>query len=325
MYLTRMQRHLVALSMAGAMAVPVTAAAQGRARGRQDNDQNQSENRQRQDERRQGEARPQAQVQQDAPQPAPEPERRPSRFPQGDPRRSGSPQPAPAATPQARSEARPTVRPEARADVGPRAQESRPNDRSYATAVPRASVAPQTYVGGYSNSNGYDNRNNAYRPNAVYGPVYRGGNYHWEGPHYAPHFVAHGIIRPWNPVRFYAPYYTFRPRFALSFGISMGYPVGYPYGWYDPFAYTTAFPAPVYRTAYGGVSFDLDPVWASVFVDGSYIGTSEEFGPYDAPLTLPVGVHRVDIRANGYRTLSFDISVISGQVIPYQGRMAWIR
>jgi ABC-type sulfate transport system permease subunit len=31
------------------------------------------------------------------------------------------------------------------------------------------------------------------------------------------------------------------------------------------------------------------------------------------------------LRANGYRTLSFDISVISGQVIPYQGRMAWVR
>jgi arylsulfatase A-like enzyme len=31
------------------------------------------------------------------------------------------------------------------------------------------------------------------------------------------------------------------------------------------------------------------------------------------------------LHANGYRTLSFDIHVISGQVIPYQGRMAWVR
>jgi hypothetical protein len=308
--LTRVQRHLLVWSTAGALVLPIAAAAQGRARGRQDNGRDQKPDQNQE----------QKQEQKDAP-------RRPSRLPQGEVRTPTSSAPAPQARFESRPEARPTVRPEARADVGPRVQEPRPNDRG-PVAVPRASSAPRSYDGGgYRNDNGYyDSRgNNGYRPNAAYGPVYRGGSYHWEGPHYAPHFVGRGVIVPYNPVRFYAPYYAFRPRVALSFGISIGYPVAYPYGWYDPFAYVGAFPRPVYRSAYGGVSFDLDPIWGSVFVDGQYIGTADQFGPYDAPLTLPVGIHRVDIRANGYRTLSFDISVVSGQVIPYQGRMAWVR
>jgi len=171
----------------------------------------------------------------------------------------------------------------------------RANDGGAGYAVPRASLAPPA------------NRNYG-----TYGPVYRGGTYRWEGPYYAPHFVGRSVIRPWNPVRFYSPYYAFRPRVALGSGLWAGYPVAYPYGWYDPFAYASAFPRPVTRNAYGGVSFDVDPRDAAIYIDGEYIGYVDEFGPYDAPLTLPVGLHRVDVRAPGYRTLSFDVSVAPG-------------
>jgi len=51
------------------------------------------------------------------------------------------------------------------------------------------------------------------------------------------------------------------------------------------------------------------------------IGTVGEFTPTSQPLGLPAGRHHVEIRAAGYQTISFDVDVMAGEVIPYQGSM----
>jgi hypothetical protein len=71
----------------------------------------------------------------------------------------------------------------------------------------------------------------------------------------------------------------------------------------------------------GGVSFEISPGTAEVFIDGSYVGTAGEFTPTTQPLGLTPGRHRIEIRAQGYRTMNFDADVVAGQVIPYQGAM----
>ncbi len=71
----------------------------------------------------------------------------------------------------------------------------------------------------------------------------------------------------------------------------------------------------------GGVSFEISPDTAEVFVDGSYIGTAGDFTPVSQPLGLTPGRHRIEIRAQGYRTMSFDADVVAGQVIPYRGAL----
>jgi hypothetical protein len=73
--------------------------------------------------------------------------------------------------------------------------------------------------------------------------------------------------------------------------------------------------------ATGGVSFDVTPDTAEVVVDGSVVGTAGSFGPRNQPLGLAPGRHRVEIRAPGYRTMTFDADVQAGQVIPYQGQL----
>jgi hypothetical protein len=118
---------------------------------------------------------------------------------------------------------------------------------------------------------------------------------------------------------FYAPYYAFRPRFSIGFGLFIGYPVAFPtwyapyisasYGWYRP------------GISYGGVSFDIQPPDATISVDGSYVGEVGNFGPEGAPLTLPAGPHHIDIQVSGGAPLSFDITVVPGQVIPYRGTL----
>jgi len=182
------------------------------------------------------------------------------------------------------------------------------------------------------------------------------------------------------PVRFYQPYYTFRPRLSLGFGLWLGYPVRYTsyYGYYnpyyypypyDPYAYPYGYPAAPYPayppsayppayppTAYppsayppaapsgtypqsgypaqppqgsisasqantGGVSFEIQPSDAQVSVDGQYVGTVGQFTPTSQPLGLTAGRHHIQISAPGYRTMDFDVDVVAGEVLPYQGAL----
>jgi hypothetical protein len=71
----------------------------------------------------------------------------------------------------------------------------------------------------------------------------------------------------------------------------------------------------------GGVSFEITPGTAEIFVDGSYVGRTEDFGTNRQPLGLPAGRHHIEIKASGYQTMSFDADIVAGQVLPYQGAM----
>jgi hypothetical protein len=75
------------------------------------------------------------------------------------------------------------------------------------------------------------------------------------------------------------------------------------------------------QTALGGVSFDITPGDAQVYVDGTYMGLVSNFSATSEPLTLTAGRHNIEIRGAGYRTIAFDAEVTPGQVIPYQGTM----
>jgi hypothetical protein len=185
------------------------------------------------------------------------------------------------------------------------------------------------------------------------------------------------------PIRFYQPYYTFRPRLSLGFGLRLGYPVRYTsyYGYYDPFynypyypypygyqyqypypySYPSAYPAyppPAYPPTYpptayppsayppastqppypqsgypsqgsirpsqpntGGISFEIQPSNAQVYVDGQYVGTVAQFTPTSQPLGLTMGRHHIQITAPGYRTMDLDADIMAGEVLPYQGTL----
>jgi hypothetical protein len=140
---------------------------------------------------------------------------------------------------------------------------------------------------------------------------------------------------------FYRPYYSFRPRTSLGFGLWVGYPVFYPYYYHYPYQSPAPYPAPApypdpsFDPAYGypsdsvnvmpnnagGLSFDIFPNTAAVYVDGQYAGTAADFSPTMPPLALTPGRHYIDIRAVGFEPIVFDVDVLVGQVIPYQGTM----
>jgi len=72
----------------------------------------------------------------------------------------------------------------------------------------------------------------------------------------------------------------------------------------------------------GGLSFDIKPSTAEVIVDGENFGQVGNYSPNaQQPLALAPGRHRVEIRQPGYRNIAFDVNIVAGQVLPYQGTL----
>jgi hypothetical protein len=110
-----------------------------------------------------------------------------------------------------------------------------------------------------------------------------------------------------------------------------GYPQQYPvqapqYPQQYPTQYPQQYPAQaptgtIAPSAVGGVSFDFSPSDAAVYVDGQYAGQARDYTANSQPLSLAPGRHHVEIQAPGYVPMAFDVDIVAGQVIPYQGTL----
>ncbi len=77
--------------------------------------------------------------------------------------------------------------------------------------------------------------------------------------------------------------------------------------------------------ASSGLTFQVSPASAEVFVDGVYAGTVQDFWADRQPLMIVPGSHRIELRATGYRTVTLDVTTTAGQVIPYAGELEPLR
>ena len=77
--------------------------------------------------------------------------------------------------------------------------------------------------------------------------------------------------------------------------------------------------------ACGGLSFDISPLNAQVYVEGVYVGTVDNFSPVRAPFALAPGLHYVEVRFPGYRTATFEVTIGAGEVTPFQGALEPLR
>jgi hypothetical protein len=177
-------------------------------------------------------------------------------------------------------------------------------------AVPRAEPRRDERAIAPRQNRGYEARPYVARPYTA--RPYYGGSYRAR-----PYYSRPYAVRP-----YYGRPYVFRPRVRLGFGVIVGYPV--------PYAYAYPYPVPVYgyaapsapvivgptSTMYGGVSLEISPADADVYVDGQYAGRVEEFDGTEQTLTLNAGRHRIDISAPGYEPMTFDVDVAPGQIVP---------
>jgi hypothetical protein len=141
-------------------------------------------------------------------------------------------------------------------------------------------------------------------------------------------YAPRTYVRPYRSYGFrpygYRPY-VFRPYSRLSFGLYLGYTV--------PYSYVYSYPVPVYgygapsapvyitpnSTMYGGITLEISPNDAQVFVDGEYVGQVSDFDGQNAPLNLTAGQHRIQLNAQGYEPMTMDVNVTPGQLVPYRG------
>jgi hypothetical protein len=233
----------------------------------------------------------------------------------------------------------------------PNQAQPRGDSRSYGQgqnqAQPRAEQRPN---GGALNTG----RGAAYGPNSRggYGQPQNGGrspyganarpNSYYARPYHSQAYVRPSHYAPYRPYYFGSAYYSFRPYWNIGFGLWVGYTVPYPYSYfYDGYAprvygsyYSTSnyysgsdyygiepYMAKPAVSVYGGVSFDIQPSDADLFIDGEYVGTVGTFSPAGEPLTLAPGEHRIAIQRDGFRPMEWDVTIEPGQVIPYRGVM----
>ena len=114
---------------------------------------------------------------------------------------------------------------------------------------------------------------------------------------------------------------------GLGFGGYYGF--GSYYGLYDPFALGYGYPAYGYGSVGSGSGSGLEgslrlkikPRDAQVFVDGLYMGIVDDFDGVFQRLHLPTGAHRVEVRAPGYETLTFDVQIRFDDTTKYEGEL----
>ena len=133
------------------------------------------------------------------------------------------------------------------------------------------------------------------------------------------------VVRPTpqfhNHIYYYPQYYY--PYGYGSFGL--GYFYYNPYAWYGygvPLStysvYSNSYPV-VYQS--GEIRLRVTPRYAEVFVDGYFAGRVEDFDGYTQSLRLEEGPHTIEIVADGYETLVFNVRVTAGRKIDYRAEL----
>lgn len=104
-----------------------------------------------------------------------------------------------------------------------------------------------------------------------------------------------------------------------------------PYFWPYPFVDTVGppasqiaerAPAPAEKLLTGTLYLDVHPASVQVFVDGYYVGTTDEA---DGGLQLEAVPHRLEFRAPGYEALTLDVNIPADRVTIYRGALTPVR
>lgn len=140
-----------------------------------------------------------------------------------------------------------------------------------------------------------------------------GGSGIYPGYYYPYGIGAYGFGYFYDPF-LWSPY-------GFGYGSYYGYPYGSSYGYggggYGG-GYVYGGSAGGYRDA-GSIRLKVKPEEAQIFVDGYFAGTVDDYDGIFQRLTLTAGAHRVEIRAPGYQSHSFEVQIVPGETITYRG------
>ncbi|OFW07258.1 MAG: hypothetical protein A3H96_17200 [Acidobacteria bacterium RIFCSPLOWO2_02_FULL_67_36] len=151
----------------------------------------------------------------------------------------------------------------------------------------------------------------------VYDPYYYG--------YYDPYYSRYGYRG------MYSPYWM--PSYGFGFGYFAYDPFLFGSGLYDPYGYGGyggygysgySGGSGSYQVRYrdaGSLRLKVKPSDAQVYIDGYYVGVIDSFDGTFQRLSIDAGAHKVELRAEGYETVQFEVMVPPGDTIVYKGEM----
>ena len=137
-------------------------------------------------------------------------------------------------------------------------------------------------------------------------------------PYYGRH--RHGVPRLYGDYFYFPGYSTFNIGVSMGAGYAYtpywdGY-YGHSYG-YAPYAYSD------YTRDYytGSLRLKVKPRFAEVLVDGYYVGLVNDFDGIFQRLRLEEGPHQIEVNEPGFEPLSFEVLILPGETITYEGQL----
>jgi len=122
----------------------------------------------------------------------------------------------------------------------------------------------------------------------------------------------------------YNYYYYPRRYYPYGYGaFGLGYFYYDPYTWYPPSYYSGAYGGGYYDPYFdtGELRIDVSPSYADVFVDGYFAGRVDDYDGIFQALKLEGGPHHLQIVAQGFTPLDFDVRIEPGRKITYRGAL----
>ena len=150
--------------------------------------------------------------------------------------------------------------------------------------------------------------------------------------------IGRGGVIVSNPWSYYGSYWGY-PYGRFGYYNRYGWYPGYGFGlgyFYDPFWSPGYYGyGGYYGGGYGGGSgyyrsrgydtgslrLKVQPRDAKVYVDGYFVGVVDSFDGVFQKLAVEAGTHRVEIRADGYEPVQFEVMVTPGETITYKGQL----
>ena len=173
---------------------------------------------------------------------------------------------------------------------------SRPRDGRPGTGV---AVDRPAYTGGGGNGGLY-----------VYPSYYGYPNYY--GRYYFPGY-AFGLGAFYDPGWYDPYYYGGYSGGGYSGSYGAGYGGGYQGAGYGSSSYG--------RGPTGALRLKIKPRDAQVYVDGYFVGVVDDFDGVFQKLGIDAGGHRIEIKAPGHETISFDVLITPNETVTYKGEL----
>jgi hypothetical protein len=136
------------------------------------------------------------------------------------------------------------------------------------------------------------------------------------------------IYYPYYPWGFWGPGYGFGLGYLYydPWNSGYGYGYGYPgYGGYGGYGYGGGGGGGYgVRESYrdnGSLRLKIDPKQAQVFVDGYYVGLVDDYDGAFQKLGIEGGGHKIELKADGYEPLEFEVLITPRETVIYKGEM----